>query len=189
MHNTKSDITKNILAGSLKKLLKEKSLNKISIKEIVSDNGLNRQTFYYHFNDIYDLLDWIFKKEFLSIFNNYEGERLWQEGLKEFLYYIEDNRILCQNVIGFLGHDSMIRAFYMDISKLVIKAIDKISEGYEIDVEYRTQLIQYFTISFSSIIEQWTMGNISQTIDELVNFLDVIIKDQMRGTELRLNKK
>ena len=189
MHNTKSDITKNILAGSLKKLLKEKALNKISIKDIVSDSGLNRQTFYYHFNDIYDLLDWIFKTEFLSIFNNYEGERLWQEGLKEFLYYIEENRVLCQNVIGHLGHDTLIQAFYNDISNLVIKAIDKISEGYDIGANYRTQLIQYFTISFSSIIEQWTMGRITQTIDEFVEFLDVIIKDQMRGTELRLNKK
>lgn len=189
MQNTKSDITKNILAGSLKKLLEEKSLNKISIKEIVSDSGLNRQTFYYHFNDIYDLLDWIFKNEFLSIFNNYEGEKLWQEGLKEFLYYIEENKIRCQNVIGHLSHDSMIRVFYKDISNLVIKAIDKISEGYEIDANYRTQLIQYFSISFSGIIEQWTTENISQTIDELVEFLNIIIKDQMRGTEMRLNKK
>ncbi|MGE5632222.1 MAG: hypothetical protein ACM3TR_14160 [Caulobacteraceae bacterium] len=51
-----SMITKKALANSLKKLMKSLPLNKISVKNIVDDSGLNRQTFYYHFQDIYDLL-------------------------------------------------------------------------------------------------------------------------------------
>ena len=52
--------TKEMLAESLMKLLARRTLDKITIQDIVDDCGYNRQTFYYHFHDIYDLIDWIF---------------------------------------------------------------------------------------------------------------------------------
>ena len=58
-----SDITKRAMAQSLKKFLRKKDLDKITINDITSDCGVNRQTFYYHFKDIYDLLEWIYKNE------------------------------------------------------------------------------------------------------------------------------
>ena len=51
--------TKRALEASLKKLLLRKPLNKITINDITEDCGVNRMTFYYHFKDIYDLVDWI----------------------------------------------------------------------------------------------------------------------------------
>lgn len=49
-----------MLADSLRKLMVTKPLSKISIREITEDCGVNRQTFYYHFHDIFDLLEWMF---------------------------------------------------------------------------------------------------------------------------------
>lgn len=54
-----SNITKKAIAASLKNLLKEKKLNKITVQDIADDCGINRQTFYYHFQDVYDLVEWI----------------------------------------------------------------------------------------------------------------------------------
>ena len=51
---------KYALAQSLKKLLSIRKLDKITVKDIVEDCGVNRQTFYYYFRDIYDLLEWNF---------------------------------------------------------------------------------------------------------------------------------
>ena len=55
--------TKLALANSLKKLLQKKFLDDITVKEIVEDCEVNRQTFYYHFQDIYDLLRWYLSHE------------------------------------------------------------------------------------------------------------------------------
>lgn len=57
-----SQVTKRALAASLIKLLSQKPLDKVTVKDIIEDCGVNRQTFYYHFKDIYDLVDWIFWK-------------------------------------------------------------------------------------------------------------------------------
>jgi len=188
MQTTKSDITKNILATSAKKLLKHKTITKISIKELVSESGLNRQTFYYHFKDIYDLVYWIFRTEVLAVFKDYEGEALWQVGLKKLLIYINENKDICQNTLNSLGRDQISHFYYEEISKLVIQAIDSLVDGIDIDINYKKRITQYFAISFGSIIEQWTFGRIDQSIDELIVFLDRVIQDQIAGNYLRLQK-
>ena len=56
--------TKRIIAQSLKELSETKPFDKISVGEIAAKSNVNRQTFYYHFQDKYDLLKWIYKEDF-----------------------------------------------------------------------------------------------------------------------------
>ena len=56
-------ITKRAIATGLKELVDEKPFNKISIRDITEKCGLNRQTFYYHFQDKYELVNWIYYQE------------------------------------------------------------------------------------------------------------------------------
>ena len=58
-----SQTTKRALAQSLKHLMEQKPLEKITVVDISEDCGVNRQTFYYHFQDIYDLIEWIYINE------------------------------------------------------------------------------------------------------------------------------
>ena len=58
-HNAST--TKKELAAALKQLMEQKPLEKISIREITSLCGLRRETFYYHFADIYALIQWMFE--------------------------------------------------------------------------------------------------------------------------------
>ena len=53
-----SQTTKRALEASLKHLLLQKPLKKITINDIAEDCGISRMTFYYHFKDIYDLVEW-----------------------------------------------------------------------------------------------------------------------------------
>lgn len=73
-------ITKKALANSLKELMKDISLNKISVKNIVDNCGLNRQTFYYHFQDIFDLVEWIYKTEAVESIAQYRSYSTWTDG-------------------------------------------------------------------------------------------------------------
>lgn len=55
--------TRNELATALKELLKEKPITQVRVRELTDCCGLYRQTFYYHFEDVYDLLDWAFQQD------------------------------------------------------------------------------------------------------------------------------
>ncbi|MBQ6231103.1 MAG: TetR/AcrR family transcriptional regulator C-terminal domain-containing protein [Eubacterium sp.] len=83
-----SNITKNALADALKSLMREKSFEKISVLDICEKCNMNRKSFYYHFRDKYDLLNWIFYIGFLEHIK-YDGmEELLNEKIKEGSYGI-----------------------------------------------------------------------------------------------------
>lgn len=76
-----SEQTKQQLARALKTLMAQKALDKITISELTGLCGIRRQSFYYHFEDIYDLLRWMFQSETISLLRQQEGALLWKEGL------------------------------------------------------------------------------------------------------------
>ena len=61
-----ANTTKRMLSMSLKKLLSKTTLDSITIQDITDDAEVSRKTFYYHFQDIYDLLRWMFQEEAVS---------------------------------------------------------------------------------------------------------------------------
>ena len=63
---SESYITKNALAASMKKLMEERDFSKVTVADICEGCGMNRKSFYYHFKDKYELVNWIFYEEFLK---------------------------------------------------------------------------------------------------------------------------
>ena len=107
-----SNITKKALANSLKKILSKKEFNKVTINDIVDDCGVNRQTFYYHFKDIYDLLEWIYTNEVIEKIKNIESDSPAENWQQEFLYvfeYILDNKKFVYNT-----YYSVSRALFLN---------------------------------------------------------------------------
>ena len=74
-----SQTTKRALEASLKKLLLQKPLNKITINDITEDCGVNRMTFYYHFKDIYDLVDWIMVEDAAKALEGRQSFENWTD--------------------------------------------------------------------------------------------------------------
>ena len=62
-----SGFTKEIIAKTFTELLDEKPMSKITVKDIVERCGVNRNTFYYHFKDIPDVVEFILKKKWDEI--------------------------------------------------------------------------------------------------------------------------
>jgi probable dihydroxyacetone kinase regulator len=72
------DFTKKAIIASFIKILKEKPFEKITIHEITADCGVARMTFYYHFQDIYDLLDYIIEEKLRASVSRAFTYETWQ---------------------------------------------------------------------------------------------------------------
>lgn len=101
--------TKRELAAALKEAMAQKPLDKITISELTNACSIRRQSFYYHFEDIYDLLRWMFEKEAISLLRQQEGSLLWKEGLLQLFHYLEENRAVCLCALRSMGRDHMKR--------------------------------------------------------------------------------
>ena len=93
-----SQVTKRALEASLKKLLLERPLDKITVTDIAEDCGINRMTFYYHFQDIFDLIDWICQEEGAKAIQGRKNYKTWQEGFLALCCATRENRAFVEGV-------------------------------------------------------------------------------------------
>lgn len=105
MPNTKTAAPiKYQLAAALKSRLVNSSLDKITIKELTDDCGVNRQTFYYHFEDIYDLLRWLCSIEAEQVMRLQDSSVSWKESFGRLLNYLSENKSFCLSLLNSVEH-------------------------------------------------------------------------------------
>lgn len=177
--------SKQALSTALKALMAQKPLEKIAIHEITELAGMRRQNFYYHFEDIYDLLRWTFQNEAVSLLLNHEGETLWQEGLLALFQYLEENRTVCLCALRSMGRDHLKRFVRSEVSALISRTIEQLGESLDahpVDIE----LLTHFCVTaLTGLLESWLLGELDRTPEELIAFLDTMLKDYMRGVRTR----
>lgn len=105
-----SNITKNALAVSMKKLMEKKPFSKISVGDICEDCGMNRKSFYYHFRDKYDLVNWIFYVDFIERMEWSSCRNEW-DMLEAFCSHFYRERLFYQNALQVEGQNSFREYF------------------------------------------------------------------------------
>ncbi|MBE6121615.1 MAG: dihydroxyacetone kinase transcriptional activator DhaS [Erysipelotrichaceae bacterium] len=105
-----AEITKKALAASLKKLMIEKPFEKISISDICDGCGMKRKSFYYHFKDKYDLLDWIFDSDMkVFVHENFDDQNFdnRMDIILNFCTYFYENREFYRKAVRISGQNSL----------------------------------------------------------------------------------
>jgi len=105
-----SQLTKRALAQAMKEVMAELPLQKIRIHDIVERCNMNRQSFYYHFKDKYDLVNWIFYTEFFGEIRDYLAQPSW-ELLQRICEYFYENRDFYRNALQVTGQNSFYDYF------------------------------------------------------------------------------
>ena len=114
-----SNITKLALSNALKELLEEQAFEKISVADICDRCGMNRKSFYYHFRDKYDLVNWIFDTEFVELNQvhalysrdgSYSFDDRWKN-IEIMCNYFYDNRTFYRRVLKVDGQNSFASHF------------------------------------------------------------------------------
>ena len=162
-----SNITKLALANSIKKLMVTKSINKISVSDIVEYCGLTRQAFYYHFKDKYDLLNWIYYTETACFMSTYDTVDHWTDGLKELCYYMRQNNVFYINALNTTGQNSFQEQLYDYISVISMSVIENMT-GTEFDCKKWEYVVDIFTTAFVGLIVHWANEGMKEDPTEYI---------------------
>lgn len=177
---TISEMTREQLGDSLIKLIGEKPLEKISIKEITSDCGFPRSTFYYHFEDIYDLAAWALAERTVQCLRDGgDGEvLLWGESLLELFNVTKDNYRALRSIVNSSNFWRISDKYCTYCVNAISPELAKtIPEAAEADPEYLRFLTTFYGHSMLDVCVKWFRGDMSSTPEEMVALLDAIIKD------------
>ena len=125
-----SNITKRALAAALKELMEGKAFCKISISDICEKCEMNRKSFYYHFRDKYDLVNWIFDTEFLQSIRPENYTAGWQL-LEDMYTYFYEEKEFYRCAMRIEGQNSFREYFCEAITPLISFFSKDVFDGVE----------------------------------------------------------
>lgn len=184
-----SNITKKALAQSLKELGATKILDKITVADITEHCGVNRQTFYYHFNDKYELLSWIYTQDlFIPLTQDLTFEN-WGEKLIEVFKYMKQQKAFFMNTIK--SSNNFFAEYSNKIfAELFVKAIAELDLYQHLDEKEQDIYARFFAYGLTGVIVDWALKGMKENEDDLAVLLQkMTLQTEELGHEIYMYKR
>lgn len=147
--------TKESLGAALKQMLTVKPIDKITVKDLVEICGVNRQTFYYHFDDAYDLLEWVFEEDANRVLPSEVVYEHWRDDVMMFFKYLADNSVFALNIYNSNSRIYMLRYFKRRLQECIRSFAIIVSEGKNIDRTDFEFVVEFYANGIVGLISQW----------------------------------
>lgn len=172
-----SDLTKQKIADALKVLMQKKSFDKISVADITAYCDIHRQTFYYHFADKYELLNWIFHKELIApLTQDFTLDNMYDK-LNSMFITMKNEQSFYQRALK-INADVILNY----INKLAVQefsqTFDDIEKAYNLnpkDDKENKLLAEFFGYGISGVVLDWVSRGMKETPKELTERIKHII--------------
>ena len=182
-HEVTSMYTKTALSNALKKRMETKPFSKITVSDIIADCGLNRKTFYYHFEDMRDLLRWTLRHEAINVVESFDFATDNKEAILFVVDYLEQNQHMLNCVYDAVGSGELRMFLYEDFKKIARKIITTAENqlGKRISEEYKDLLASFYTDGIVGIIIEWLNGKFKLEKSSAVRYVTDIFKGSLTG--------
>ncbi len=168
--------TETIFCESFMELLRKNSFQKITIQMIANKCGVNRQTFYYHYENIYDLLAHTMEYHFVKE-SRFKDIMSWEESVELLLSWMIDNKGIIRNIVGNVNRMALRKGIYPIVQKCLSSAyypnfIVK-SSGDDSEEEF---IQRFLTIGITQYIMEWVENDFKESKQEVVDHIFLILK-------------
>ena len=175
-----SQITKRALEASLKNLLLKKPVNKITIQDIAEDCGINRMTFYYHFKDIYVLIEWSCEEDARRAIEGNKTYDTWEQGFLNLFYAVEENKPFIMNVYRYVSREQIEQYLYRVVFDLLIDVVEECSQGLNVRKNDKRFIADFYKYGFVGLMLEWIQHDMKQDPKEIVSQLNILIDGDVK---------
>lgn len=170
-----SQVTKRALEASLKNLLLKKPLDKITINDITEDCGINRMTFYYHFKDIYDLIEWCCVEDAKKALEGKKTYDTWQQGFLQIFEAVLDNKPFILNVYHSVSREQVEIYLYKLTYDLLIGVVEEKSAGMNVREEDKRFIADFYKYAFVGLMLDWVRHDMKGDPHKIIEDLSVVM--------------
>ena len=179
--------TKKALNGALRQLLEQKPLDQIRVREVTELCGIRRQSFYYHFADVYQLFDWSLEQERAYLPTRQEKCLTWQQAAEDLLAYTAENRSFYLALLENRGRAGLRQVMEEATERFLRTALTYYRErsGTPPDPEEEQSRLLLWQTLLLTLTEDWLRDDLRQMPEEVIALLERDLQDGMVGAAWR----
>ncbi len=163
---------------SFVKLLNQRPLDKITVKDIVSDCGISRNTFYYHYQDIYDLL----QATLSAVMENALSEDVttWRESLMNVTRFAMENRRAVYHIYNSANRDQLERYLNRVTGQRMERLIRYLTRGIPVNDEDIHYLAVFYKHAIVGTLMEWLANDMKADVEHVMARLAVLLEGNLR---------
>lgn len=147
--------TKDAFAIALKETMESKPIDKITIRDLVEKCGVNRQTFYYHFDNVYDLLEWVFEQDALKSLPEKVEYDHWREDVLAYFSFLSENRAFSMNVFHSQSRQRMLLFLRSRMNSTIRSFAEIVCADRKIDRGSFDFIVEFYTDCVIGAVSMW----------------------------------
>ncbi|MDK8282705.1 MAG: TetR/AcrR family transcriptional regulator [Peptoniphilus lacrimalis] len=160
--------TQKAIIESFMELLQKKSLDKITVKDIIEETEVNRNTFYYHFQDIYDLLESAFEEEAVKFRSEADPKNNFYEEYIRTVNFLLDHSDAIIHIYNSKSRD-VIKAYLESAASFFIgRFVEEAAEGSKLSENGKNYIIYFYTDAIIGITLRWIEGSMMDSKEVLI---------------------
>ncbi|MGO3733420.1 MAG: TetR/AcrR family transcriptional regulator [Vagococcus sp.] len=180
------NLTKKALSLALKELMLHTELDKLTILDVTKEAGLSRNTFYYHFSDINDLLEWTYDNEIVKGLDSFEDITTWKDGLLSVLNYTEENRTFCLNTFNSLSRDRLEHFLYHITYDMLMEIMTQTYNSIDLSTELKKQIADFYGRAIVAQVIHWLVTRLAEPKIDVINRIERVTEGSI---ELIINNQ
>ena len=181
-HSEASLKTMQAMAASLKRHMENKPLSRITISEICTDCGINRKTFYYHFQDIYDLVEWACVEDGKRALQDKKTYDTWQEGMCQVFEAVLDNKPFILNVYSTVSREKIESYLYKLTYRLIADVVEEKCVGHDLPEEDKAFIAEFYKYGFVGIMLDWIGRGMKDDYKMLVERMSTTLRGNITNS-------
>lgn len=170
-----SNTTKLALEASLKRLLLHKKIDKITINDLTADCGISRMSFYYHFQDIYDLVEWGCVEDGKRALQDKKTYDTWQEGMCQVFEAVLENKPFILNVYSAVSREKIENYLYKLTYSLIVDVVEEKCVGTDLAEEDKTFIAEFYKYAFVGIMLDWISRGMKDDYKKIVERMSITL--------------
>ncbi len=184
--------TKKLIYETFIELLSNKPFDKITVRDIVEACGINRNTFYYYYSDIYDLLEEIFTKELNEILEAHKSGSSWAMAFIKVSSTVYEHKKMINNICSSRSYEYLENYMYKACKHIMVDAVKHSAEGMNVPDEDIDFIASFYEYAFVGVISEWFRTGMREDPLHFANQLWLVldnIRFALRRSERRMRNR
>lgn len=180
--NIMAQFTKNAIVASFIKLLNERPFDKIAVKDIVEDCGINRNTFYYYYQDIYALLEDIFETETSKVIEADRTFDTWENGLIQSVEFALKNKRAIYHVYNSIKREQLENYLYRITEDLMERFVRQQARGLTVAEEDIHLVALFYKHAAVGSVLEWLQRGMKDDAEHIIHRMGQLFEGNIRST-------
>lgn len=154
--------TKKLIYDVFIDLLNKKPLDKITVTEISEICDINRNTFYYHYQDIYEIISEIFQTELKKAIDEYNDTLEWEESFLIAAEFALKNRKAIYNIYNSMSREALEKYIYDIAGNIMERYVYKKSKEYSASTGDIKLISAFYQCALTEMVLRWVAGGMKE---------------------------